>query len=150
MPPKHVWGPPTWTFLHTLVEKVHDNEFPRLQKDLYHFVWKICTTLPCPDCSQHASRFMTKTPREAWMTKQDMRSSLFILHNIVNKRNQKTIQKLNILETYNKKNIIHCYNDFIRVFHTKGNLNLLTDTFQRDMLVSKLKKWMSANIKAFM
>jgi len=84
------------------------------------------------------------------MTKQDMRSSLFILHNIVNKRNQKTIQKLNILETYNKKNIIHCYNDFIRVFHTKGNLNLLTDTFQRDMLVSKLKKWMSANIKAFM
>ena len=115
MPPKHVWGPPTWTFLHTLVEKVHDNEFPRLQKDLYHFVWKICTTLPCPDCSQHASRFMTKTPREAWMTKQDMRSSLFILHNIVNKRNQKTIQKLNILETYNKKK----YYTLLQRFYTR-------------------------------
>ena len=34
MSPPEVWGPPIWNFLHTLVEKIHDDRFDDLGKGL--------------------------------------------------------------------------------------------------------------------
>ena len=46
-------GKHVWTFLHTLIEKVKDDQFPHLCSDILKFIYKICTNLPCPLCSQH-------------------------------------------------------------------------------------------------
>ena len=149
MPPKHIWGPPTWTFLHTLVEKIHDNDFPRLSAQLFYFIRKVCISLPCPECSGHATRFFSNAPKHTWSSKQGMKTALFMLHNIVNRRARKEIQPLSVIDQYASKDLSRCYNHFISVFHTKGNMSLLADSFQRQMLITDLRRWLLRNRKAF-
>ena len=55
-----IWGPPIWTLFHVLIERINDEEFPKLYKELFHYIKRICTYLPCPECSQHASQFLSK------------------------------------------------------------------------------------------
>ena len=54
------WGPPTWTLFHTLAEKIHEDTYPILGPQLFYHIKNICRNLPCPECSQHASTFLTK------------------------------------------------------------------------------------------
>lgn len=149
MPPKHIWGPPTWTFLHTIVEKIHDADFPRLASQLYYYIRKICILLPCPDCSGHAQRFFANAPKKAWTTKEGMKTALFMLHNVVNRRTRKKIQPFSVVDQYASKNLGSCYNHFVSVFHTRGNMSLLADSFQRQLLISSLKKWLLQNKQSF-
>jgi hypothetical protein len=41
MPPISVWGPPTWTFLHVLAEKINDADFAILHLQLFGFIKQI-------------------------------------------------------------------------------------------------------------
>ena len=75
---------------------------------------------------------------------------LYVLHNHVNKRKNKLLFKLEGLSLYDNKNIIQVYNQFIMVYNTRGNMKLLTDTFQRQMLTTEFKKWLMTNIRSFM
>ena len=36
------WGQPTWFFLHTLAEKVNENKFPEIRKELLEIIYNIC------------------------------------------------------------------------------------------------------------
>ena len=58
MPGISVWGPPTWTMLHILAEKVNETDYPRLSAQLFGMVKRICAVLPCPECSEHATTFL--------------------------------------------------------------------------------------------
>ena len=51
------WGTPTWIFMHTLAEKVHENSFLMIGPKLIDMMRQICSNLPCPDCTGHATRF---------------------------------------------------------------------------------------------
>ena len=53
-----LWGEPTWFLFHTLAEKTKDNYFPTIKNELFSFIKKICNNLPCPECAQHASRYV--------------------------------------------------------------------------------------------
>ena len=101
-----------------------------------------CISLPCPDCSNHAMRFFANAPKHTWTTKNGMKTGLFMLHNVVNRRTRKNVQPISILEQYASKNLALCYNHFISVFHTKGNMSLIADSFQRQLLIGGLKKWL--------
>jgi hypothetical protein len=74
---------------------------------------------------------------------------LYVLHNHVNKRKNKQIFKLENLKMYENRNIINVYNRFTLVYNTHGNMKLLTDTFQRQLLIAEFKKWLVKNIKSF-
>jgi hypothetical protein len=54
------WGPPTWNFLHTIAEKIKDEEYPRIGAELVNYIVRIINYLPCPDCSKHASDYINK------------------------------------------------------------------------------------------
>ena len=51
------WGPPTWTLFHTIAEKMNEEAFPVLMPQFIFFLKRICSVLPCPECSQHATQF---------------------------------------------------------------------------------------------
>ena len=51
------WGPPTWIFLHTLVAKIKDEQFPVIGQQVIANIIQICLFLPCPECSVHAKQF---------------------------------------------------------------------------------------------
>jgi hypothetical protein len=150
MSPPEVWGPPIWTFLHALAEKVNENRYIEIAPQLFFFIRKICRYLPCPDCSQHASQFFSRVNFASLKTKDDFKNILFMLHNAVNRRKFKPyFPHASLTEAYSNKKIVPVYNDFIRVFHTRGNMRLLAESFQRNMIVRDLKKWLTTNIAAF-
>jgi hypothetical protein len=53
------------------------------------------------------------------------------------------------INKYKNFPLIPTYNNFIRVYNTKGNLNMLTESFQRQIILSEFKKWFLQNIHHF-
>jgi len=88
------WGPPTWTLLHTLAEKITETGYQRIGMQLFGQIYRICNSLPCPDCADHATRFLAKVNVSALKTKTDLKNILYVFHNVVNvrKRNRLFIQ----------------------------------------------------------
>jgi hypothetical protein len=151
MSPPEIWGPIIWTFLHTLAEKVYESSYPELADSLFSYIYRICMVLPCPDCSNHAKRFLSNIKKESLRTKEDLRGMLFMFHNAVNRRKNKShFPKNKLSEMYQPKNIIHAYQDFVHIYgEQSGNIRLLSDSFQRKILLKQLKKWLLQNITHF-
>ena len=144
-----VWGPIVWTFFHVLAQKVKDENFSIIKVPLFEWIKSICKTLPCPDCSQHATFILNNVLIEKITTKQDFCGFLWTFHNIVNKRKQKPLFNISELIQYEKRNLIQCYNNFAAVYQAKGNGKLQTDSFQRRLVASQFKVWILANIRYF-
>ena len=145
------WGPPTWTLFHTLAEKMNEEVFPTLMPQLIFYLRRICSALPCPECSQHAIKFWKNINVAGIKTKTDLKNMLCLFHNIVNKRKGKPLfNNEQLTELYKQKNIINVYNHFVSVYQTHGNMQLLADSFQRKMILGEFKKWMMSNIQHFL
>jgi hypothetical protein len=149
MPPPEVWGPPIWTFLHTLAEKVNEDEFPKIKLTLFSYIKRICNFLPCPECSSHAYQFLARVNINAIKTKNEFKNMLYIFHNTVNKRKRKQLFNYANINKYKNYNVGATFNNFISVYHTKGNMNLIAESFQRNLLVKDLKNWLINNHKYF-
>lgn len=143
------WGPPTWTLFHTLTEKIKEESYPQIGFQLFSYICRICYILPCPDCSQHARDFLAKIKPEHVKTKDGLRNLMYMFHNVVNKRKNKPMYNSQDLAKYKELNIITVYNKFISIYKTTGNMKLLAESFQRKMLVSDFKKWMTSNYHHF-
>jgi hypothetical protein len=149
MSPPEVWGPPIWTFFHTLAEKVNDEQFDKIKFGIFSYIKRISNFLPCPECSLHASHFLARININAIQNKNQFKQMLFVFHNTVNKRKNKPAFKIENINKYQNYNIGVTFNNFIKVYHTKGNMNLLTESFQRNLLISDLRKWLINNHKFF-
>ena len=145
----NVWGPPTWILFHTLIAKLTDDGFNTIGLQLFNYIKRICNNLPCPDCAQHATQFLSRVNMATIKTKEDLRNTMYIFHNMVNKRKNKPMYHVNDLEKYKSNNSVERYNNFIAHFKTKGNMKLLADSFQRKLLINDFKKWMMTNIRFF-
>jgi len=145
----NTWGPPIWTLFHCLLEKVKEEHFNTIGPQIFGFIKQICHNLPCPDCTQHAAQFLNKINPAILNTKQKMKNFLYYFHNSVNKRKNKILFNPNHLEKYASLNLIVAFNNFLRVYNTRGNMKLLSDTFHRIRLTNNFKKWMANNLKHF-
>jgi hypothetical protein len=144
------WGPPIWTFFHVLTFKIKEDSFSETFPQLFNHIKNICRNLPCPDCSQHANHFMNKVNPYGIQTKTDFQNIIFIFHNIVNQRKGKPAFEYEMLSTqYSDLNLIQSFNNFVQVFHTKGNMKLLADSFQRKLILNDFKKWILENTSKF-
>jgi hypothetical protein len=121
-----------------------------LGPQLFHHIKNICRNLPCPECSQHASTFLEKINFNGIKTKTDFKNMLCFFHNTVNFRKKKPVFDASGLEKYKNMNIITVYNNFINVYHTRGNMNLLAESFQRKITLIGFKKWIMSNIQSFL
>ena len=149
MPPPEIWGPPTWTLLHTIVEKIHEDEFNKLMQQMVGLIKRICAYLPCPDCSQHATQFLAKLKPEQISTKTDLKNTMYLFHNMVNARKRKPLFNYANINKYQKLNIVNVFNNFVAVYNTKGNMKLLTESFQRALIIKDLKRWLMNNHDSF-
>ena len=143
------WGPPTWIFMHTLAEKVKEEEFPRIGHQIIANIIQICYNLPCPDCAEHAKEFWSKVKIGNVKCKMDLINLLFVFHNSVNKRKKLAPFRYENLAYYKTLNVADTFNRFARNFNTKGNMKLLTESFHRGRQLAALKGWLMANIGAF-
>jgi len=145
------WGPPIWALFHTMAEKIKEDKFPDLSGELIQFIIKISTTLPCPDCSKHATDFFSKIKISMIKTKQDLKNVLFIFHDSVNHRKSKPSFNYDLLtETYAKNNIFDVINNFMVVYRARVNTRLLTDSFQKKIVADEFRRWITTNISFFL
>ena len=101
------WGPPIWSFFHTLAEKINPATFQQVFPELFNFIFRICRVLPCPDCSQHAVQFLSKVNPAGIRNKDDFKNIMCIFHNVVNRRkNKPPFNNLNLTTVYGNKNIL--------------------------------------------
>lgn len=145
------WGEPTWFLFHTLAEKVKEETFQYIRKDLIANIISICHNLPCPTCAKHATEFMNKVNFNTIQTKDDLKKLLFSFHNEVNKRKgyaQFEFDKLD--EKYEKAKTVNIIHHFIMHYNVKDfNVNMITANMQRNLIIVKLKEWFKENIKYF-
>jgi hypothetical protein len=145
----NTWGPSTWVFMHTLVAKIKEDRFQNIGQNLIFILIQICNNLPCPECAQHAKQFWSKVKTANIKTKTDLINLMFVFHNMVNKRKHLLPFKYDNLKYYETRNIIETYNIFSRNFNTHGNMNLINESFHRNMMLSSLRTWMMSNIQHF-
>jgi hypothetical protein len=149
MSPPQVWGPATWSFFHTLAHKVNDNQPPIVYQQIFLQIRRICGFLPCPECSRDASSFLGKIHPNEIQTKRALIDKVYVFHNYVNKKKKKPLFDYGNINKYKDVNIIQAYNTFLKNYNTRGNMKLLTETFQRNLIINELKKWFLANISRF-
>ena len=149
MSPPEVWGPAVWSLFHTLAEKVNENAYPYIAKQLFNLIVRICRFLPCPECSIDASNFLAKIRIENLKTKADFKQTFYLFHNYVNAKKRKPMFNFGSLSVYQRYRLVPIVNNFISCYNTKGNMKLLNESFQRQFVLKDFRSWFSANIKAF-
>ena len=111
---KMIWGEPTWFFLHTITHKVKDESFGIVRQQLLHYIYAVCTNLPCPFCALHAKTYLDAVNFNTIHTKNDLKHVLFAFHNEVNKRKQYPIFDINELDVkYSSAITVNIFNNFI-------------------------------------
>jgi len=150
MPAISVWGPPTWTMLHVLAEKINDADFVKLHLQLFGLIKRIAATLPCPDCAQHATLFLNKLKVSDYSTKELFINMLYLFHNMVNVRKKKPLFNHANMPRYKTIPIQIAYKNFVSVFNTRGDLRMLTETFQRQLVIKDLRAWLTTHRNSFL
>ena len=150
MATKKEWGNATWYLFHTLSYKMKDEYFDELKDDFLNMCSRICSNLPCPDCSEHASAIMRNLNRGNIKTKKDLQMFFFDFHNSVNKRVKKPLFTESSMFMYRNaitKNIVFNYiSTMSKKYH---NIKLITNSFHRDSTMNDFKKWISHNSNKF-
>jgi len=149
MSPIEVWGPAVWTLFHTLAERVSEQAYPIIANHLFSQIVKICKVLPCPDCATDASNFLAKINISTLKTKTDFKNMIYLFHNYVNVKKRKPLFNYKNMNVYKNYPLIPVLNNFNAKFNTKGNMNLISESFQRNLVQSEFKRWIVANIGAF-
>jgi len=136
------WGAPTWYLFHTLAEKVKEDSFPLIRKELLDIIFTICTNLPCPDCANHATRFMQAVNYDTILTKDDFKELLFRFHNSVNaKKGFPIFDRSELDNMYAKANTTNIILNFYNNFKTK-TMKVTTNSFYRTTSFNNIKSWL--------
>ena len=149
MSPPEVWGPAVWTLFHTFAEKINEADYPYVSHSLFKMIVRICKFLPCPECSSDASKFLAKIKMSDLKNKSEFKNTFYLFHNYVNAKKRKRLFNSANMPIYGKYRLIDVVNNFISKYHTKGNMKLLTESFQRQLVIKEFKGWFSSYIKAF-
>ena len=149
MSPPEVWGPAVWTLFHTLIEKMNPDAYPYVIDSTFRTIVSICKYLPCPECSNDSSNFLAKLNVKNYKTKNEFKNMLYLFHNYVNAKKRKPLYNYSHMKKYAEYNLIHVINNFISKYNTKGNMKLLTESFQRSFVIKNFITWFKYNSKAF-
>ena len=150
MPAPEIWGPAVWNLFHTLIEQLNEDAYQVIAPQMYAQFVKICKFLPCPDCASDATNFLAKVNLTHIKYKVEFRNTFYLFHNWVNARKRKQLFNYGNILIYSKYNVIVVINKFLSVYHTKGNMKMLNESFQRSLIVSTFKGWFTSVIGAFM
>lgn len=150
-PKTMTWGQPTWFLLHTIAQKVKDDQFPKIRRELFDIILKICNNLPCPDCATHATRYMQGINFDTIVTKQHLKDLLFRFHNSVNARKGYPLFEFKELDAkYSSANTVNIIQSFMIHFENRSySSRVSAHNFHRGLAITKIKKWLFENARHF-
>ena len=138
------WGPPIWTLFHTIIEHTPEDKFSEVGTKIFEYISRICSLLPCPDCQQHAQKYLKKNKLNT-QDKTAVREFIHKFHNAVNKHKNISEHPITILDKYNDMSLADVYNNFIKVFSPRGNIRMISDNMHRSMLIHEFTNWLLTN-----
>lgn len=148
--PKMKWGKPIWTFFHVTAEKIKPEYFNIVIKEYLQNIVLICSVLPCPICSQHASEYLRAINFNNIKTKDDLINLFFTFHNVVNIRKGYPVLAKSNIPAYDQMNTVFSTKQFMVAFEDKSRaMKLMADDIARMRIVEKLKFWINSNIQYF-
>ena len=91
-PSNGIWGPALWKILHSACEQIGSQQHKKLPQEESR-IWigllqSLRYSLPCPQCKKHYTAYWNAHPIRS-LTKENIRTWLFQLHNEVNQRTGK-------------------------------------------------------------
>jgi len=116
-----------------------------LCRELFYQIKNICKFLPCPDCASHATTNLANVNISRINSKSDLKQILFIFHNSVNIRKKKELFTISELEKYSRANLSLVIYNFKMNYNSTRNMKLMSDTFQRSLVMSQFDQWLKIN-----
>ena len=147
-----LWGPATWYLFHTLAEKIKPDEFIKLKDEIIYLLKNICSYLPCPDCSSHATHILSSYRHyHKIASKEDFKRFLFEFHNIVNNKAKNEVFTQEILDKYKTGNLSKIFQYWYQHFSVKGGLSntLMINGINRDNIRISVQKFFQRNKTSF-
>jgi hypothetical protein len=137
---KKEWGNISWILMHSLAQKISEDNFINSKKILIKIIFDICINLPCPDCRDHSVKLLKMSNINKISTKKDLISFLCEFHNIVNRKLKKPEKNIEDIEKlYSTAKIIIIIRTFFKVYNSVAyNEKMLTDSFRRKLFLKKL------------
>ncbi len=150
MTTKSVWGPCVWYLFHTVAHHIKEDHpnFERAKNQFITFSFRIATNLPCPECSQHATAYLSKINPQMIKTKYDLKMLYINFHNAVNIRKDKPIFTIEEADAkYKNANVKLIIEYFFQIYGKKTvNVKLMVNNFHKDILLSEFRTWTIQNI----
>lgn len=109
-----LWGPVVWSFFHIFAQQINENFFKDNTKECLKIIQNICSTLPCPLCSEHAIQYLKSKNFMNITTKNQLIQFLFNFHNNVNIRTNKKLESISHLEIYKRGKILKITNIMVK------------------------------------
>ena len=145
-----IWGPIFWSFFHILAESIRDEYYLDVQMILFSFIKRICSLLPCPICSLHASSYLQKINFKSIDTKNKFKLFIFHFHNHVNDHKKKTLFLEDDLIQYENKNLVYAFHQFVQHFQSRRrDLSQLNQSFYRSRLIKEIVEFFQQNAFKF-
>lgn len=138
---KSKWGPIVWNMIHCLTIKIKPQFFEQEKKNIIFIINNICTNLPCPICSVHASQYIKKNKLHLVKTKEELIAFIFHMHNNVNKRLKRKLAQRDVLKNYSNVKFLDVCNEFFRIyFMGVRSSRLLIHSMHKEMASNKIFK----------
>ena len=136
------WGYMTWSLFHTLIELLPEKCYNELGPKLLNIMKSLCTVLPCPECSEHATEYLRGITFNHLPTKQHFKIFLHQFHNTVNYKTRKPFHDETVLEQYKKGNIRVMYrNVYILFTKNYGNSRMMMYSVRRGRVLKNLNQF---------
>ena len=143
-----VWGTPTWYFLHTFIEQMKEECYTRNRKEVFEIIQRICTNLPCQDCSAHARQYWKRLTANNFHTKDHMKQFLFAFHNNVNNRLGKPI--FQNYDMYKSGRLEPIYQQFRHIYTTnRGFIKNFHLQFLRNNIIKTVDDFLHKHSNEF-
>ena len=145
------WGNATWYLFHTMAEKIHEQHFTSIKYEMFSFIVQICSILPCPECSEHASGILKRANIHNIKTKADFIEFLREFHNIVNKRlNKPEFTAEEVASKYKTAVTNQIIPYFFQSFKVNASDNKLKlSGFKRNRILKTFSRWITNNMNKF-
>ena len=142
MASREEWGNITWYLFHGLAEKIKEDKFMENKNLLIKILKSVCQNLPCPDCSEHATKMLNNLNYEGIKNKEDFKKFIFKFHNIINTKLNKKLFTEEELVKYKTINMSIIFNYFFKIYSI-GNRSekMMMFTAFKNVFISNLKRY---------
>ena len=142
----NLWGPPIWCLLHTIVEKIKNDNFDSYKTNLINLIKNICISLPCPISCQTSKTFFASINTDKFTNLNDVKIMIYMLHNYVNKTYKKALFNYSDTKRYQDMDIKIVFSNVYNLYFNNLLIRQSINYNKMLLLMNDVNKFIVNNI----